>query len=75
MVSKKKDIAVGDIVVMSPETPCRKWSLGKITHTYPGEDGHVLTLKVLMKGKEYQWPITCICPLQIIESDNQENGP
>ena len=60
---------------MSPETPRRKWPFGKITHTYHGEDGHVRTVKVLIKGKEYQRPITRLCPLQIIESDNQENGP
>ena len=60
---------------MSSEVPRRKWPLGKITHTYPGEDGDVRTVKVLIKEKEYQRPITRICPLQIIESDNQENGP
>ena len=66
---------MGDIVlVVSPDTPCGKWPLGKITQTYPGEDGHIRTIKVLMKGKEYQRPITRICSLEIIESDYKENG-
>ena len=69
---EKKNITVGDIVVTSPETPHGKWPL---KYTYPGENEHVRTVKVLMKGKEYQRPITRICPLQIIESDHQENGP
>ena len=34
---EKKDILVRDIVVVSPETPHGKY----ITHTYPGEDGHI----------------------------------
>ena len=48
---EKKDIAVGDVVVVSPETPLGKWPLVKITDTYPGEHGHIHTVKVLMKGK------------------------
>ena len=43
---KAKDIAVEDVVVVvSSETPRRKWPLGKITHTYPGEDGDVRAVK------------------------------
>ena len=43
---KTKDIAVEEVVVVvSSETPRRKWPLSKITHTYPGEDGDVRAVK------------------------------
>ena len=76
MVSRKEGYcSQGYRCCCATKTPHGKWPVSKITHTYSGEDEHVHTVKVLMKGKEYQQPITRICPLQIIKSDNQENGP
>ena len=39
---------------MSPETPHGKWPLRKITHIYPGEDGYIHKIEILINGKEYQ---------------------
>ena len=56
---EKRNIRVGDVVMVSDPNAIRgKWTLGRITQVYPGDDGRVRTVKVKSKDNEYKRPIT-----------------
>ena len=64
----KRDVAVNDIVlVIDPDTPRARWPIAKVTAVYPGTDGHVRAVDVLMSGKIYRRPITRLCYLELSE--------
>ena len=64
------NFAVGDVVlVMSPDTPRGKWPLGRVMEVYPGKDGFVRVVKVLVNGKEISRPISKLCPLEVANID------
>ena len=59
------DFEVGDVViVVDPQSPRGKWPLGRITKTFPGNDGHVRVVKVKVGQHEYNRPIHRLCPLE-----------
>ena len=62
----EKDLKVGDVVLLiSPESPCAHWPLGKVIEVYPGKDGHVRSAKLQVGEKQYVRPIVKLCPLEL----------
>ena len=62
----KRDLQIGDVVVVvSKDTPRGSWPLGRVMQVYPGEDGHVRVVKLLVGKKEVVRPVTKVCPLEI----------
>ena len=62
--NQKKKIAVGDIVlVMASDTPRGRWPLGRVSEIFPGADGNVRVVDVIVSGKAYRRPITVLVPL------------
>ena len=62
----QRDLAKGDVVlVVEPDQPRGKWSLGRITEVYPGPDNHVRAVDVETRGTVYRRPIQRVCPLDV----------
>jgi len=60
----QEELKIGDVVVMyDPGRPRASWPLGRVADTFPSEDGHVRTVRVVSRGKEYVRPITRLVPL------------
>ena len=51
------------MLVINPDTPRRKWELGRIKATYPGRNGLVRVVDVLFEGKDVRRPVNRISPL------------
>ena len=51
------------VVVLDPNLPRAKWPLGRITHTYPGQDGHTRVARVQCGDKVVVRPIHKLVPL------------
>ena len=64
---QQKNITVGELVlVMAADVPRGQWPLGKVLETYPGNDGNIRSVKVLVNGKEYVRPVVKTCPIDVI---------
>ncbi len=62
---RQENLKVGDVViVVSPDTPRGSWPLGRVTQTFPGEDGNVRVVEVKVKGKLLRRPVAKLCLLQ-----------
>ena len=61
----ERDLQSGDVIVMSPNTPCRHWPLGRIVEVYQGKDGHVTVAKVQVGKSQLTRPISKLCPLEL----------
>ncbi|XP_077992826.1 uncharacterized protein LOC144446859 [Glandiceps talaboti] len=61
-----------DEPVLTPNHFLGHWPLGRILETYPGEDGHVRTVKVTSGGKTFIRPITKLCPMEVEVTTNEE---
>lgn len=69
------NIKVDDIVLVKHETLVRtKWPLARVLNVFPGKDGLVRTVEVLMHGSRFMRSIQKLCILPIDhESDLTEN--
>ena len=61
---------------------CTKYSsrymlLGRVINTYPGDDGHIRTVKNTCNRKEYLWSINWLCPIDVFIEDKtkKDNEP
>ncbi|XP_043191823.1 uncharacterized protein LOC122365016 [Amphibalanus amphitrite] len=53
-----ENVEVGDVVlVMDDERPRSQWPLARVVNTYPGSDGLVRKVRVLMNGSEHRRPV------------------
>ena len=63
---KIRDLKVGDVVlVIQPDTPRRRWPLGRIVAVYPGRDGHTRVAKFACGVKTVVRPINKLVSLGI----------
>ena len=59
-------IRVGEVVLfLEPGTPRGKWPLARILQVYPGKDGNVRVVDILVRGKTYRRPINVLVPLEV----------
>ena len=57
---------VGDMVLyMAQDTPRGMWPLGKVVDGFPGGDGLVRVVDILVKGKTYRHPTYLLVPLEV----------
>ena len=63
-LTPKRNLRVGDIVLMCSDTPRYQWPLGIIVDTYPGRDGYVRSVKVKTNSGVFDRPVTKICLLE-----------
>ena len=62
----RKNIKVGELVlVIEPNQPRGKWSMGRIEEIIKGNDGNVRSAKVRVRGSTYTRPIVKLCPLEL----------
>ena len=62
---QRRDVQVGEVgLVISPDTPRGKWSLGRVTEVYPGDDGCVRVVNVQVGQGTLIRPVTKLCPLK-----------
>ena len=67
VASRSKDHTDRQVVlIISPDTPRGSWPLARAQEVYPGEDDHVLDVKVLVgQGRMiHVRPISKLCPLE-----------
>ena len=61
-----RPVAVGDVVLVIQQDSARgRWPLGRIQAVFPGADGYVRAVDVLVQGTTYRRPIVRICPLEL----------
>ena len=61
----QRNLQVGDLVLVSHENTLRnKWPLGLIVDTYPGNDGHVRSVRVKTQSGCLHRPTDKICLLE-----------
>ena len=66
----QKNLQIGDIVLLvSFENPQAHWPLGRVIELYPGKDGYVRSVKLLVGDKQFVRPIVKLCPLELDCSD------
>ena len=57
--SQQSNISPRDIVLLKDDdTFSRAWPLGRVLKVYPGPDGLVKTVDLLLHGKTYRLPIS-----------------
>ncbi|XP_065177011.1 uncharacterized protein LOC135806713 [Sycon ciliatum] len=61
-----RNVRVGEVVLfLEPGTPRGKWPLARILQVYPGKDGNVRVVDILVRGKTYRRPINVLVPLEV----------
>ena len=61
----ERDVAIGDVVlIMDYQLPRNEWRLGRVLETFPGQDGHVRTVRLRTKDGECVRPIARLCMLE-----------
>ena len=59
---------MNDIVVMSDNNALRgKWSVGRVTEVFPGQDGRIRNIKVKTNTGTYNRPLTKIAVIYPVE--------
>lgn len=76
----KKESKIGDMVLLKEDNlPPNKWSLARVIHVHPGDDGHIRVVTVKTSSGTFKRPITKIFPLPIeentIDGDNNNAPP
>ena len=62
--SEVENIKVDDVViVVNQDTPRGQWPLGRVSKVFPGSDGKVRVVNVIVGGKTFLRPVTKLCPL------------
>ena len=65
------NLNVGDLVLVKQDHTSRyQWPLGLITETYPGRDDRVQTVQIKTRNGTFERPVTKICLLEGVQSDN-----
>ncbi|KAK6306550.1 hypothetical protein J4Q44_G00234750 [Coregonus suidteri] len=68
-----RELTVDQVVlIVDPHLPRALWAVGKVTHTYPGADGHIRTAAIQVKGRTYLRPVTHLVQLPAILDDDAE---
>lgn len=59
------DLKVGEVVlVMSPDHQRGHWKLGRIREVFPGVDGHLRVVRVMIRENEYLRSINNLVQLE-----------
>ncbi|KFD67555.1 hypothetical protein M514_20232 [Trichuris suis] len=61
------------VIVIEPDMPRGKWSLGRVIHVFPGDDGIVRSALVRANGTTVHRPATKLCLLE--SADNDVDSP
>lgn len=62
-VHPKRNLAVGDVVLVASESHRNSWPVGRVVETFPDKRGFVRRVKVLTKTAVYKWPVDKLCLL------------
>ncbi|XP_065197594.1 uncharacterized protein LOC135829115 [Sycon ciliatum] len=63
----RRNIMVADMVFyMAKDTPRGMWPLGKVVDVFPGANGLVRVMDILVKGKTYRRPTNLLVPLEFM---------
>ena len=55
--TKERNMRKGDIILLKDDGFSRSWPMGRVCNTYPGKDGLVRAVDVLVGGKIYRRPV------------------
>ena len=62
----RDNLKTGDVVlVVDQNAPRTKWDLGRVAEVFPGKDGQVRVVRVIVKGHNFIRPVTRLCPLNV----------
>ena len=71
---ERKNVSIGDVVlVIDSNIPRSKWQLAIIIETFPGNDGHIRSVKIRTSSGQYTRPITKLCLLLTKEELQNSN--
>ena len=71
-VRPKRNLAVGDIVLVASESHRNSWPLGRVVETFPDKIGFARRVKVLTKTAVYGRPVDKLCVL--VENESPSTG-
>ncbi len=69
-----RNLRVGDVVVILDGRRKGEWCLGRITNTFPGQDGLVRVLEVRTQFGLYTRPVTKVSMVLPVEDDHPWEG-
>lgn len=58
------------VLIVDPQLPCASWPIGKMTHIYPGADGHIRTAAVQVKNRTYIRPVAQLVSLPELKDND-----
>ena len=64
----KRDLKVGDMVIVEETTPRKEWPLAKVIETHEGRDGRIRSVKIKTKNSVLTRPIHKLCLLEGVNS-------
>jgi hypothetical protein len=74
-INPNANVKVGDIVLLVDyNTPRNSWSLGRVTETFPGEDGLVRSARIVTRSSTLVRPIHKLCLLESALDISQQSG-
>ena len=66
----KRKVEVGDVLlVVKKDTPRGKWPLGRVSEVFPGPDGVVRVVDVVIQGKTYRRAVHNLIPLEVTDDE------
>ncbi|XP_065195851.1 uncharacterized protein LOC135827251 [Sycon ciliatum] len=66
----KRTVEVGDVLlVVKKDTPRGKWPLGRVSEVFPGPDGVVRVVDVVIQGKTYRRAVHNLIPLEVTDDE------
>ena len=71
-VHPKRNLTVGDIVLVASGSHHNSWPLGRVVETFPDKGGLVRRVKVLTKTAVYKRPVDKLCVL--VENESPSTG-
>jgi len=71
---KSANLKMGILILLKDnDLSAIKWAMGRITEMHPGDDGMVRMVTVQTADSRFRRPITRVFPLQVQETESQNN--
>ena len=66
-IQPRRDIQIGDIVLVAEQAPRKDWPLAKVVNTFQGRDGRVRSAELRTKNTILMRPIQKLCLLESVD--------
>lgn len=60
------------VLIVDPQLPRASWPVGRVTATYPGDDGRIQTAAIKVKDRTYIRPVARLVQLPKLEDAEED---